>query len=305
MANEENYSYYILGKVRYELELDHNPIFDVIGEATIEIENGLVKSIHQIGVFQSDLNADGSINGSSLAKRAIEYFPFDLHKEVADCVYRLAQTGYIPLDYNCNVSEDKNPEYEAILRVENWSGGPLLKDYFDLYPPLFNSKEDTFSDALNGPILKAIIHFEGAYSEEWYCALICRIYFSSDLDTDINNVALMGKLIEQMHWKNNHEKHALRGEKLEMKQVANIAKRKARPELRKKYLVEKSLSFISLQDADFMLADDAKKVRILIAEGTKEQPELFSNGKKHISPSQIKKDYQDIKSEISLRLREK
>lgn len=70
MAKEENYSYYLLlGEVRYELDSDHNPIFDAIGEATIEIENGLVKSIHQMGIFQTDLNADGSINGSSLAKR--------------------------------------------------------------------------------------------------------------------------------------------------------------------------------------------------------------------------------------------
>ena len=145
MAKGENHSYFtLLGEVRYELELDHNSIFDAIGEATIEIENGLVKSIHQMCIFQTDLNADGSIDGSSLAKRAIEYFPFDLHKEVANCVHRLAQTGYVPLDYNCNVSENKNPEYEAILRVENWSGGPLLKDYFDLYPPLFNIKEGDY-----------------------------------------------------------------------------------------------------------------------------------------------------------------
>ena len=303
MAEEENYA--LSDEVRYELELVDNPIFNAIGEVTIEIENGLVKFKNRMNIYQTDLNADGSLNGSSLEKRALKSITFDLHNEVADCVHKLAQTGYIPLDYNCHVNEDKNPEYEAILSVKNWSGGPLMKDYFDIYPPLFDKTENSFSDALNGPLMKAIIHFEGAYSEEWYCALICRIYFSSSLDTDINNIAMMGKLIEQMHWKHNHEKHALRGEKLEMKQVANNEKRKARPQLRKEYLIAKSVSFIKSNDADFILADDSTKIRILIAEGKKERPELFLNGKKHISPSQIKKDYQDIKSEISLKLREK
>lgn len=305
MVENQNFTYFtVISENLYELDQTHNPIFDPVGEATIQIENGLVKSTHPIKLFITDLNPDGAINHDQLGKRTISVVSIDLHEEVSNCIRRLAQTGYIPLDYICHVSEDKNPEYEATLSIKNWSGGRLINDYFDLYPQPFDRKEYSFEDALDGSLIKAIIHFEGAYSEEWYCALICRIYFSSSLDTDINNIALLGKLIEQMHWKHNHEKHAVRGEKLELKQVENNEKRKARPHLRKEYMKEKAINFFKSNDRKFFLANDKMKAAIFIAEGKKEQPHLFLNGEKHISLTQIKKDYQDIKSEIDLRLRE-
>lgn len=307
MAKEENNSYYsLLGEVRYELELDHNPIFDAIGEATIEIENGLVRSIHQMSIFQTDINADGSIDGSSLAKRAIEYFPFDLHKEVADCVHRLAQTGYIPLDYNCYVSEDKNPEYEATLSVKNWSGGPLLNDYLDLYPPLFDIKEADFSEALNGPLLKAVIYFEGAYSEEWYCALICRIYFTSSLDTDINNIALIGKLIEQMHWKTSHEEDALEGEASFKRRKKGTNTNSERKMKRKAYIVEKVSQWELENNEEYIFAkNNTIKARLLKAAGLLDRPELFKKANGSISLQTIKTDFEDCKSEILQKLTEK
>jgi hypothetical protein len=210
MADNKVSSYFTVGDVNlYELDQNHNPIFDPIGEVPILFENGLVKSKNRVELRKTDLNPDGTVNHDKLEKRIMKIVSIDLHAEVANCVRRLAQTGWIQLDYKCITSEDKNPSYQAILEIEDWYCSPQFKEYLELYPPLYEMSEYSFVDALGGKLLDAIIYNHCTYSEEWYCATICGIYFSNSLDTDINNVALLGKLLEQKHWKCSYENDAI------------------------------------------------------------------------------------------------
>lgn len=288
---------------RFKIGPDIDRFWNPIGVADFELQNGLTTEHIKSSIFETDLADDGEIDLTKVSQKIRRGTDFDLHGDVAACVKALVQFGWLSPNTQVNTDTECNPEYQAILSVTEWENGPSANDYFCQYPSLFDGIDGSFSDAIAGSLFDAVVRVEGLYSDAWYNALICRIYFSSALDCNINSVANLGRLLEQKKWKRHHEKNAIDAESAHASRMRGSQSNADKKIKRRAYMMDKIIQWETELDFKFKTANsDLAKAKLLLVNGQLEKPSLFMRGDKPISISTIKQDYEDIKSDVYQRL---